>query len=155
MQTPFLTALFVHPFSLHCFFLEPCWWHMPADMEKLEHCGYVHFLQSPCRWQYPLPCFIGFLWHPSCKQFVLTMIMYGVLIMLVVQCLEDVGCGYEETSPYVACSTRSHKADNRSCERLQKWKCDESSVRGCKNWEAAKLAETFNHFWRWYTGYRM
>ena len=31
------------------------------------------------------------------------------------------GC-YEEISPYVACSTRSHKADNRSCERLQKWK---------------------------------
>jgi hypothetical protein len=39
------------------------------------------------------------------------MIMYGVLIMLVVQCLEDVGCGCEETLPYVACSTRSHKAE--------------------------------------------
>jgi hypothetical protein len=62
------------------------------------------------------------------------MIMYVFLIMLVVECLEDEGCGCEETSPHdVACSTRSHKADNRSCERLQKWKCDESSVRGCKN----------------------
>jgi len=45
--------------------------------------------------------------------------MYGVLIMLVVECLEDVGW--------------SHKADNRSCKRLQKWKFDKSSVRGCKN----------------------
>ncbi len=65
-------------------------------------------------------------------QFILTMILYGVLIMLVVECLEDEGCGCEETSPYVACSTRSHKADNRSCERLQQWKCDKSSVRGYK-----------------------
>jgi hypothetical protein len=62
------------------------------------------------------------------------------LIMLVVEWLEDVGCGCEETSPYVACSTRSHEADNMSCERLQTWKWDESSVRGCKNWEASKLA---------------
>ena len=47
MQTPFLTALLVHPFSLHCFFVEPCWLNTPAEMEKLEHCGYVHFLRSP------------------------------------------------------------------------------------------------------------
>ncbi len=70
--------------------------------------------------------------------------------MLVVEWLEDVGYGCEETLLYVACSTRSHEADNRSCERLQTWKWDESSVRGCKNWEAAKLAEPFNCFWRWY-----
>jgi phosphopantetheinyl transferase len=65
---------------------------------------------------------MGFLFHPSCEQIVFTMINSGDLIMLVVEWLEDVGCGCEETLPYVACSTRSHEADNRSCERLQKWK---------------------------------
>jgi hypothetical protein len=65
------------------------------------------------------------------------MIKYGVLIMLVAECLEDVGCGCEETSPYVACSTRSYKVDNWSCERLQKWTCNKSceriqKLRGCK-----------------------
>jgi hypothetical protein len=143
--------LLVHPFSLHCFFLEPCCTHTPAFLVLFEHCGKEHFMWTPCRWQDPLPwCFLGFLLHPSCEQIVFTMINSGVLIMLVVEWLEDVGCGCEETSPYVACSTRSHEADNRSCERLQTWKWDESSVRGCKNWEAAKLAENFNCFWRWY-----
>jgi hypothetical protein len=47
----------------------------------------------------PIAMFHRFFWHPSCKQFVLTMLMCSVLIMLVVECLEDAGCGCEETLP--------------------------------------------------------
>ena len=44
MQTPFLTAFLVHPFSLHCFFLEPCCTHTPAFLALFKHCGKEHFL---------------------------------------------------------------------------------------------------------------
>jgi hypothetical protein len=40
---------------------------------------------------------MGFLLHPSCEQIVFAMINSGVLIMLVVEWLEEVGCGCEET----------------------------------------------------------
>ncbi len=159
MQTPFLTAVLVHLFSLHFFFLELCWMHRPAVWAKLEHCWYEHLLQSqsPCRWQYLLPCFMCFLWHPSCKQIVFTMINSGVLIMLVVECLEDVvWCGCEETLPLHT------KADNQSCERMTKLEPKKflrifknSSVRGCQNWVDANSARNFNPFWQWFTGYRM
>jgi len=43
------------------------------------------------------PCFIGILLHPSCEQIVFAMINSGVLIVLVVEWLEEVGCGCEET----------------------------------------------------------
>jgi hypothetical protein len=120
MQTPFLTALLVHPFPLHYFFLEPCCTHTPAFL-ALNTVEKNTFCERHADGK-PLPCFMGFLLHPLCKQIIFTMINSGVLIMLVVEWLEDVGCDCEETLSYVACSTRSHKADNRSCERLQKWK---------------------------------
>jgi hypothetical protein len=41
---PFLTALLVHPFLLHCFFLEPCCTHTPAFLVLFEHCGKEHFM---------------------------------------------------------------------------------------------------------------
>lgn len=47
------------------------------------------------------------------------MIMYGVLIVLVVECLEDAGCGCEETLPAKMEMRQSFR------ERLQK-------LRGCK-----------------------
>jgi hypothetical protein len=40
---------------------------------------------------------MGILLHPSCEQIVLTMINSGVLIMLVVEWLEEVGSFCEET----------------------------------------------------------
>ena len=52
------------------------------------------------------------------------MIMCGVLIMLVVEYLEDVGCVCEETLP---CNLQYKVTQSRQmfCERLQK-------LRGCK-----------------------
>jgi hypothetical protein len=52
--------------------------------------------------------------------------MYGVLIMLVVECLEDVGCGCEETSPYAA-TEQGHTKPTTGL------------VRGCKNGNATNL----------------
>ncbi len=98
-------ALLVHPFSLHFFFLESCWIHTPADWTKLEHCGYMNTF---CNRHADENSFMGCLWHPSCQQFVFTMINSGVLIMLVVECLADVGCGCKETLPLHTKPTMGH-----------------------------------------------
>jgi hypothetical protein len=39
---------------------------------------------------------VGFLLHPSCEQIVFTMINSGILIMLVVEWLEEGGCGLKK-----------------------------------------------------------